>query len=698
MEYVEGELLSVKLKAGPLAINSAIEFAMQTAEALDEAHVKGIVHRDIKSPNLMITPRGHVKVLDFGLAKIAQPQGDDGSETLKPGKTAPGIVMGTVHYMSPEQARGLAVDSRSDLFSLGVVLYEMLTGRRPFEGPTNSDVLAAILAREPEPASHRRPEIPAGLEDILRRCLAKDRERRYGVASQLVADLKRVQNGDFVEAAFDKVQPQRRKSALRALADAIYLHIAKRRIIRSLAVLPFANATADPNLEYLSDGITESLINIFSQLPGLRVTARTTVVRYRYKRGEIDLQQIRRDLAVRAVLTGRVTQREAELVIQADLIDVLDGSQIWGEQFSRKSSEPLVVQDEIVQNISQKLRSRLTGEEQRRISKPTTKNVVAYQFYLKGRYYWDKRTADSLLKGIEHFDQACQIDPGYALAHAGLADCYALLGSFSVLSPRDSYPKAKIAAQRALELDDKLAEAHTSLAWVKTQYDWDWSAAEREYRTAIDLNPNYATAHYWYALFLTSQSRNSEAIRSVRRAQEMEPLSLVINTVVGFVYYWSGEYDRAIEQSKKTIDLDANYFFSYWVLGLALEQQSKYEDAIAAFRKGSELSGQDTLALSSLGHALAVSGREEEARSILHDLKESRKRKYIASYFLSLICAGLGLKDEALEWLHQAHQERSWGLIWIGVDPTLRELRTDARCQKLISGASLRRTVSIKSL
>ncbi len=683
MEYVEGELLSDKLKTGPLGFSGALTIAIEIAEALDEAHSKGIIHRDIKSSNLMITPRGHVKVLDFGLAKITQHQAGDNSETLKPGETAPGLVMGTVHYMSPEQSRGLAVDERTDLFSLGVVLYEMVAGRRPFDGKTSSDVLVAILEHEPEPLANQRSEVPAGLDQIVQSCLEKDRQRRYPKASEVVTDLKRIENGD-APAAFNRIRPQGQKNVLRSLIDAAYLRIAKKRTIRSLAVLPFVNATADPNVEYLSDGITESLINSLSQLPRLRVTARTTAFRYRYTRREIDLKEIRQDLGIRAVLTGRVNQHKENLIIQADLIDVLDGSQIWGERYTRLSSELLEIQHEIVQQISQKLRSHLTGEEQQRISKPYTKNAVAYQFYLKGRYHWDKRTADSLMKAIENFGQASQIDPGFALAHAGLADCYGALGSFSVVSPRESYSKARLSAERALELDDRLAEAHTSLAWVKTQYDWEWSVAEKEYKRAMELNPNYTIAHYWYALFLSSRGRNDEALEAAKRAQELEPLSLVVNTVAGLVDYWAGRYDQAIDQSRKTIDLDANYFFSHWVLGLALEQKSRYEESIAAFRQASDLSAHGTLAVSSLGHALAVSGNTNEALKILDDLKESATRRYVASYFLSLIYIGLGLQDEALESLQRAYQDRSWGIIWLATDPKFRSLRSNARFQNLV--------------
>jgi TolB-like protein len=455
----------------------------------------------------------------------------------------------------------------------------------------------------------------------------------------------------------------------------------------SLAVLPFVNVSADPDMEYLSDGITESIINNLSQLPKLRVMARSTV--FRYKAREVDAAEVGRELRVGAVLVGRVLQVGGRLIVRAELVDAGDGSQLWGEQYNRRPADILAVQEEIAREISEKLRMRLTERERALLTRRYTENTEAYQAYLKGRYFWNKRTEEGLKKGIEYFQQAIDADQFYALAHAGLADCYAVLGNFSFLTPKGSYPKAKAAAVKALEIDDQLAEAHASLAWVKAQYDWDWPGAERKFKQAISLNPTYAPARYWYALFLSAMGRHEEAVAEAARAQEAEPLSLTPNTGLGWVLYFARRYDEAVEQLRKTTEMEPNSSWVRWLLGGAYEQMGMYKEAVAELQTAVNAAGSRTLALAMLGHGLAVSGRRTEALAALAELQETGKRKYVAPFLLALIYAGLGETERAFDWLEKAYECRSWGLLWLKVDPRLDGLRSDARFTSLLRRVGL---------
>jgi serine/threonine protein kinase/Flp pilus assembly protein TadD len=677
MEYVEGQALNLKTGGRSLQPGEIVDIALQIADALDEAHSKNITHRDIKPANIMLTPRGQVKVLDFGLAKVTKPDlYAVASDAATVAKTEPGLIIGTVHYMSPEQALGQDVDHRSDIFSLGVLLYEMATGHRPFSGTTAGEIIDKIVHGEPEAIARFNYKLPAEFDRIIRKCLEKQRGRRYQSTRELLADLKNLERDIQSETALAGKLPTQQRSAVRRGSKAKV----------SLAVLPLTNASSDPNLDYLSDGITENIINNLSQLPKLRVMARSTV--FRYKGREVDPQTVGRGLAVDAVLTGRVLQLGKQLIIGAELVDVADGSQLWGEHYNRKLSDILAMQEEIAKEISENLRLRLTGEEKKRLSKRHTENTEAYQAYLKGRYYWNKRTAEGFKKSIEHFQQAIEKDPSYALAYAGLADAHNLLGVYNYVATREAFPRAKAAATRALDLDATLAEAHTSLIFAGLYYDWDWLAAEREYKRAIELNPNYATAHQWYALSLPPRGRLEEAIVEMKRAQELDPLSLSINATLGWTYYFARQYDRAIEVCRKTLEMDKDFLWALWSLGMAYQQTGMFEEAIAEFQKA-RIHKDNPHPMAGLGHAYALAGKRSEAFAILDEMKEQSKRTYVPSYYLAAIHLALGQREEAFEWLENAYQERYCFLVYLKAEPMFDRLHSDPRFADLIRRVGL---------
>jgi serine/threonine-protein kinase len=645
-----------------------------------------------------------VKVLDFGLAKLTEksdPKVDTEAATKIKARTDPGTVMGTVNYMSPEQARGLRVDARSDIFSLGVVLYEMITGRAPFDGPTASDVIAAILVSEPRPISQWMANVPAELEWNLNKALRKDRDDRYQTIKDFLNDLKHLKNRLDFEAEYARIgqaPPANRPSG--EVADAVTIELglsgdlilpsrlsSPRRssgnLIESLAILPLANASDDAGMEYLSDGITESIINSLSQLPRLRVVPRSTV--FRYKGQEVDPQQVGKELGVRAVFTGRVLQLGDSLIVKAELVDVVHQSQLWGEQYRRQLTDIFALQEEISQEISEKLRLQLSGEEKKRLMKRYTENTEAYHLYLKGRHYVHKRTPDWIKKGVEHFLQAIDLDPNYALAYAGLAEAYGFLASSTGgQPPREAYPKAKAAALKALELDEALGEAHCTMGFFRLLYDWDFAAAEEEFKRAIELSPNFANAWDGYGFYFKATGQHEAAIRACQRAQELEPLSLFITLSLGWAYYFARQYDRALEQGRKVLEMDPNFGFAYWHRGMVYLQQKKYDDAITAFRKALNLSGTTVTFLSYLGYANAKAGKHREARQMLTQLESLSKRKYISSYFVAMIHLGLGDPDRTFEWLEQAYEERSGFLAFVRVEPMLDALRGDARLGRLM--------------
>jgi serine/threonine-protein kinase len=735
-EFIDGETLRASLAGRALPLGEVLDVATQVASALAAAHEAGIVHRDIKPENIMLRRDGFVKVLDFGLAKLAPQQAaaaDAGAQSAV--RTNPGVVMGTAGYMSPEQARGLPVDARTDIWSLGVVLYEMVAGRPPFAGETPSHTVVSILESEPPPLAGSA-EVPTELERIVAKALRKERGERYQAASDLARDLKGLKQELEVAARLKRPLPSgggettrggrpeapaaRGESAVRtdgatarptssaeylvgvikrhgrgaalaaaaavvaAAAVAYLLYFAKGgEAIDSVAVMPFANAGGDPDAEYLSDGISDSLINSLSRLPGLKVISLGAVLRY--KGQQIDPEAVGRALNVRAVLMGRMVRRGDSLAVSAELVDVRDNRRLWGEQYNRKLADILTLQDEIAREISERLRR--PGEDQKRPAKRYTENAEAYEAYLKGRYFFDKRTVEGVRRSKDYFRQAIRIDPRYALAYAGLANSYT--PSDLLLPTAETMPEAKAAAKTALAIDDTLAEAHTAQARVLLFYDWDWRGAEAELRRAIELNPNYAEAHHMYSHYLMYVGQAEQSLAESRRALEIDPLDALLNVHLGWHYLYARQYDQAIEQMRKAIEMDPGFFRAHLFLGRAYEQKGMYKEALAAYQRAAELEVDSGETVVMLGHLHAVSGNKAEANRVLETLREQYKRHQVSAYDPAIIYAGLGEREQALEWLGRAHEERTGGLLLLKAEPIFDGLRPDPRYAELLRRMNL---------
>ena len=738
-EFIEGLTLRQRMMSGRLSLRDALKIAIQVASALSAAHAVGIVHRDIKPENIMLRPDGYVKVLDFGLAKLTEPlpnsshlNEETDTQILS---TDPSIVMGTPHYMSPEQARGLTIDARADIFSLGVVLYEMVAGRTPYEGATPSDIIASILYKEPPLLARYSREVPDELERIVTKALRKDREERYQTAKDIGIDLKNLrQRMAFEEIRERSLAPdagyeinvnknsretmlevpreeyisgasnpdvrsmssaeyiiteirKRKKALLITLIAILSVAVAvtlfatgfspfsrNRSSIESIAVLPILNESGDGSTDYLADGMTESLIKNLSQLPKLKVMSKISVLRY--KNGDRDPRDVGRDLNVQAVLFGTIVKRGDGVAISIELADAREGTRIWGEQYTRKFSDMLVLQEEILRGVSQNIRLNLNSEERKRLE--------AYQLYLMGRNYWNKRRAEDVRRGIDYFQQAIQKNPQYAPAYAGLADSYNLLAAYGTLSPKEAFPKAKEAAEKALALDETLAEAHTSLGFVKSRYDWDWDGAEAEFRRAIELNPNYSLARQWYANFLVSLGRNTEAIEESRESQKRDPLSLMANAQMGWIYYFAGQPNEGIAVCQKAVEMDPNFFSARRYYGLLLESSGQYQQAIEQFEKGRELSGNSPVMTACLGHAYAVAGRRKDAEKMLDELLEISKARNVSAYDIAVVYTGLGETDKAFEWLEKCYEEHNEYLAYFRSEPRFAPLRSDPRFQDIV--------------
>jgi len=709
MEFIDGETLRNHIHGKALPVAELLELGIQIAEALDAAHSEGIIHRDIKPANIFVTKRGRAKVLDFGLAKLV-PKGvaiaddDSGGESSSSTSTSTsiaGIISGTPSYMSPEQVRGDALDARTDIFSLGLVLYEMATGRQAFGGGTGGAIIEAVLTRSPVSVRAINPDIPAALEAIIEKALHKDREQRYQHAADLLADLQRLkreidsgrtdQAGDSVSLLASTSGPVSSTShaVSRTTTPQSGSFRAPRasKTISSLAVLPFENVSRDPENDYLSDGITRSLINNLATVPKLRVMAQSTV--FRYKGREIDPQAIGRELNVRAVLTGRMMQSGGSLRIGTELVDVATGSLLWGAQFDRKPGDIFVIQDEISSEISGKLRLQLTHAEKKRLVKRHTEDAEAYRLYLQGRHHWNRWTEEGFYKAIGYFQQAIEKDPSYALAHDGVADCYVLLGWNSYLPPKDAFPKAKVAAMAALEIAPDLGEAHTDLAAVLWLHDWQWAEAQNEFKRSLELNPCYPTANHYYAECLMTLGRNAEALARMKKSLELDPLSLIINVAIGWAYYHARQYDEAVAQLLRTVELDPNYPMTFWILGLIYRETARYDLAISAGEKGVNLSGGSPLMRAALAQTFAAAGAPEKAIEIADELNELAKQRYVAPHFFAGIYVGLGEHDRAIEYLEKSCAEHCHWLIYLHVDPSMDDLRNDPRFQDLLRRVGL---------
>jgi eukaryotic-like serine/threonine-protein kinase len=703
MEFIDGETLRSHIQGRPLPLDEILRLGIEITDALVAAHAEGIIHRDIKPTNIFVTKRGLAKVLDFGLAKfvpkgvatVAGASGDDSSGST----SIVGIISGTPSYMSPEQIRGDDLDPRTDIFSLGLLLYEMATGRQAFGGGTGGAIIEAVLTRHPVPVRSINPDIPPILEEIIARTLEKDRDQRYQNASDLRADLQQLK----LDAGSSRGDREDTQSALTAPASpsstgklrtsgpasqsGLLHHERISKIITSLAVLPFENVSRDPEYEYLSDGIAGSLINNLATVPRLRVMAQSTV--FRYRGHDIDPLAVGRDLNVRAVLTGRMIQSGGSLRIGAELVDVATGSQLWGAQYDRKPGDIFAIQDEISNEISGKLRLQLTRAERKKLTRRHTEDPDAYRLYLQGRHHWNRWTEDGFYKAIEYFQQAVAKDPRYALAYTGLAESYVLLGWNSYLPPKDAFPKAKVAALTALQFDAELGEAHTPLAAVLWLYDWQWPEARKEFERSLKLNPTYPTGNHWHAEFVMTMGRQIDAIAKMKTSQELDPLSLIISVAIGWSYYMARRYDEALEQLLRTVELDPHYPVTYWILGLVYRKTRRYDLAVTEGEKGVALSGGSPLLRAALAQTYAEAGNTSDARLVLDELTELAKHRYVSPHFFAGIHIGLGQNDRAIESLEKSYEDHSHWLIYLHMDPSMDPLRNDARFQDLLSRVGL---------
>ena len=710
MEFIDGVTLRQKIHRDKSPLPKLLKYLTQVAEGLGKAHAAGIVHRDLKPDNIMITRDDYAKILDFGLAKLIELphlQGAASSEVATvpmPVPSMPGVIMGTVGYMSPEQAQARVVDHRSDIFSFGCVLYEASTGRAPFVGDTSFETLHKLISEPAAPISDYNPQAPAELQRIATKCLAKDREKRYQNIADTANDLTELldhlkvsdahqtrvlaKNTNFV-SNYRTLGVAVALLAILAIVTVVLLSIRGRTAngtINSIAVMPFVNGSGNADVEYLSDGMTETLISSLSQLPDLTVRPRSAVFRYKGKESD---PQAGSELNVEAVLNGRVEQRADELSLFVELVDVALNKVVWSQQYRRKQADLVSLQSEIARDVSGKLRAKLSGSDEARVTKNYTANPDAYQLYLKGRFYWNKRTIESLKQAVDFYNQAIEKDPNYALAFSGLAESYVLFAVYNVASPKDSMPQARAAALKALELDNSVAEAHTALGYYFMHYEFDPTSAEKEFRRAIELNPNYASAYQWLAfdVFMITK-RFDEAVSVSKRAAELDPLSIAVNADAANILYFAKRYDESIAQVKRALMLDSNFAYARYILGNNYVLKSQYVEAIAEYRK-SLAANDDPYVKALIVRALAKSGQRAEAVKMFDELKSEAAKRYVPNYSFAVAYTALGDKEQALSWLDKDVTERSAFAIFASVDPALDDLRTDARFKALLKQMNL---------
>ncbi len=695
MEYVPGEDLKSMIRmTGQLSVGASLNIVKQVCAGLAEAHKLGVVHRDLKPQNIMIDREGDAHIMDFGIARSLKGKGITGS----------GVMIGTPEYMSPEQIEGKEVDQRSDIYSLGIILYEMLTAKVPFEGDTPFSIGLKHKSEIPKNPKELNTQIPDDLSRVILKCLDKDVEKRFQSAGELRSELTRIEKGiPSTERIIPKGKPITSKEitvtfrlkklllpaliliAVVAVAVIIWQLLLRKEPVSplpaqpSIAVLPFVDLSPQEDQAYFCDGLADELINRLSKIGSLRVPARTSV--FSFKGKELDIREIGKNLDVETVLEGSVRKAGDKLRITVQLVKVDDGYPLWSEKYDRSMEDIFTLQDEISLAIVDNLKIELLGQEKRDFIKGHTQNLGAYDSYLKGRYFWNKRTVEDIKKSVEYFQQAIKDDPKYALAYAGLADSYITLGDWAGLSPKQAFTEARKAAEKALEIDELLAEAHNSLAYVKYIYEWDWPGAERRFKHSISLNPNYATAHQWYAEFLTLMGRFDEALKEIKRAQELDPLSLIINAIGGWPYMYSRKYDQAIEHFQKTLEMDPDFRPAHSYLGRTYLGKGMYEEALKEYEILDNLAG--------IGYVYAKMGKTREAHQVLSEMKERSKYTPIRSSSFATIYFALGDNDKGFEWLGKAYEERGYGMTRLKVNPEYDSARSDPRFKALLKKMNL---------
>lgn len=707
MEYIEGVTLDRKISAGPLTAPEIVNISIQIADALDDAHARGVVHRDIKSANIMVTRREQVKVLDFGLAKLSSIVDQQLSDLPTAVKTMPGLVMGTVQYMSPEQALGKSLDARSDIWSLGVVLYELATGKKPFSGATATETIDNIRHSQPEAIARFNYDIPAELERIVRKCLEKNPESRYQSARELMIDLKNLRR-TLEHGPTVTVKSPAGKSNLRiriiapvaavvviALLSVYYLiqrrqqqaQVASAAEIKSIAVLPFKPLVINDRDETLELGMADTLITKLSNIRQVDVRPISAVRKYTGL--EQDAIAAGRDQQVDAVLDGVIQRAGDKVRVSVRFLRVSDQAQLWSGEFQEHMTEIFAVQDSISERVVSALALTLAGGERQRLAKQYTQNTEAYELYLKGRYHLNRLTDDGFLKARDYFQQAVDRDPNYALAHAALAEAYVALGGWNVTTPNEAFPKGRDAAKQALKLDPNLAEPHAMLAMISFAYDWDWKTAEEEFRKALELNPNSPDPHQWYSYYLTAMGRFEESLAQMERARELDPASLSKVAGVGEILNFMGRIDEAIRQQEKALEMEPNSGFAQWALGNIYVHKRMYDKAIEQYKKAIPLSGNSPDEPATLAYAYAKSGHRTQALQTIGELVKRSERSYVPSTLIAATYAAVGDHQEASRWLHKAVQQRDGVLVFMNVDPIFEDLRSDPRYSEIIQAVGL---------
>ena len=652
MECIEGQSLKDRVESGPLALEEAMDIAVQIAGGLGQAHEKGIIHRDIKPANILVTLAGQAKIMDFGLAKSL------GGTLL----TQSGTTIGTVAYMSPEQARGGEVDARTDIWSLGAVLYEMVTGERPFTGNYEQAVIYQILNEIPRAVKEIRSDAPRELERVVGRALTRNPNDRYGSAEDFKKDLESLRGKLRSRAGGRKAASEETKP--------------------SIAVLPFRDMSSGRDQDYFCEGIAEELINALVKLEGLRVASRTSA--FQFKDRESDIKRIGAQLEVQTVLEGSIRKSGDRLRITAQLINIEDGFHMWSEKYDRDLKDIFAIQDEISLAIVDKLKVKLLGVERKSLVRRRTTDQEAHNLYLRGLYFWNRRLEGGLKRAMDHFHLAIEKDPGYALAHVGIADTYNVTGFFGYAPPKETFPKGMAAARRALEIDEALGEAHASLGFAKTFYEWDWPEAEKEFKRAIELNPDYASAHEWYGLYLSAMGRVDEAIAEAELARDLDPLSPIINACVGVLYYFARRYDESIANHRKTLELVPDFLLSSTYIVLAYVANGMCESAFKTMSRVESSAAEHAYTLGHFGYAYAVCGREEDALRTLDTLNDLAKVRYVCPYYQALVFLGLGRMDEAFDLVDKAYMERSPLLVFAKAGPIYDTLVADSRYKELL--------------